>query len=378
MRNIFISFFLIGMLFSCKSNQEKSVVVGSDAIVNTEVDLSEQAIENAGITVGLAQMGRVQEKLKVNGMVDVPPESLVSVSFPLGGYLKHTQMLPGRPVRKGEVIGIMEDQSYVQLQQDYLQSVAKINLLKMDYQRQMELREDDATSKKAFEMARTELEMQQILVKSLSEKLLIIGVSPQTLTVDKISRTVPLRSPISGFVKSVFVNVGKYVNPSDVMFEIVDPDHIHGSLMVFEKDFAKVKKGLHVQVYSQERPEKAYHAEVILVSRDVDNDRGITVHCHFLGEHSGLIPGMYISAEIDTDSQMLPLVPESAVVRFEGKHYVFIENAPGKYTMREVTTGQYADGKIALTANYIDWTQQRLVLTGAYALLGKLKNVEDE
>jgi cobalt-zinc-cadmium efflux system membrane fusion protein len=323
-------------------------------------------------------MGSVQQKLKVNGTVDAPPQSLVSISFPLGGYLKQTEMLPGRPVKQGEIIGIMEDQSYVQLQQDYLQAVSRLTLLKLDYQRQLDLREDDATSKKSFEMARTEWEMQQVLVKGLSEKLLILGINPKSLTVEKISRTVPVRSPITGFVKSVYVNIGKYVNPSDVLFEIVDPDHIHGSLLVFEKDFAKVKQGQHVRVFSQERPDKAYHAEVILVSRDVDENRGITVHCHFLGEHSGLIPGMYISAEIDTDSQMLPLVPESAVVRFEGKHYVFTEKEKGTYTLTEVTVGNRLDGKVSIISSYIDLGKQPLVMTGAYALLGKLKNVEKE
>jgi membrane fusion protein, heavy metal efflux system len=230
----------VGILLSCQSKQGQGENPVGPPHLQHEVVLSEQAILNAGITTGLAEMGRVNQKLRVNGTVDAPPQSLVSISFPLGGYLKQTEMLPGRPVKKGEVIGIMEDQSYVQLQQDYLQAVSRLNLLKLDYQRQLDLREDDATSKKSFEMARTELEMQQVLVKGLSEKLLILGVNPQSLTVDKISRTVPVRSPITGFVKSVFVNIGKYVNPSDVLFEIVDPDHIHGSLVVFEKDFAKV------------------------------------------------------------------------------------------------------------------------------------------
>ena len=64
--------------------------------------------------------------LKLNGIVDVPPQNMVSISVPLGGYLRSTSLLPGMHVRKGDVIAVMEDQQYIQLQQDYLTAKAKI------------------------------------------------------------------------------------------------------------------------------------------------------------------------------------------------------------------------------------------------------------
>jgi cobalt-zinc-cadmium efflux system membrane fusion protein len=371
---IFATLFLQG----CKENSPEETSSVSTGTEETMVTLSMESEKNAGITTGLASYEKLPTLIKVNGLVDVPPQSLVSISFPYGGYLKKTELLPGRPVKKGEVIALMEDQSYVQLQQDYLQAIARVNLLKLDYQRQLELREGDASSKRTFENAKTELEIQQVLVKGLSEKLMILGVSPQHLTIENISRTVPVRSPITGFVKSVFVNVGKYVNPSDVLFEIVDPDHIHGSLTVFEKDQHLVKQGQKLDIFTSAHPDKPYRGEVILVSKDVDSNRGVTVHCHFTSNHSDLIPGMYISATIQTESQLLPLVPESAIVRYNSKHYVFTVQDSGKYRMAEVTLGESHDGKVALTANYLDWSKQQIVLTGAYALLGKLKNVEEE
>jgi hypothetical protein len=46
--------------------------------------------------------------------------------------------------------------------------------------------------------------------------------------------------------------------------------------------------------------------------------------------------------------------------------------------MAEITIGEARDGKVPITANYMDWSKQEIVLTGAYALLGKLMNVEEE
>jgi cobalt-zinc-cadmium efflux system membrane fusion protein len=133
-----------------------------------------------------------------------------------------------------------------------------------------------------------------------------------------------------------------------------------------------------VKVWNAGRPEKIYEAEIILISKNIDSTFGATVHCHFEGEHRDLLPGMYIAATIETDGQLLPVVPESAVVRHEGKHFLFTVQGKGKYTMAEVTVGDAKDGKLPLTANYIDWEKQEIVLRGAYALLGKLMNVEEE
>jgi hypothetical protein len=36
-------------------------------------------------------------------------------------------------------------------------------------------------------------------------------------------------------VSKVNVNIGKYVNPSDVLFELINPDDIHLNLKVYEK-----------------------------------------------------------------------------------------------------------------------------------------------
>lgn len=380
MKAIFYIIIIAFSLQGCKQEADSAEnTTGSAAVIShTKVNLSDESIRNAGITTGLAIFETVSQIIKVNGEVDVPPQSLVSISFPLGGYLKSTELLPGMHVNRGQVIALMEDQSYVQLQQDYLQSLSRLKLLKLDYERQMELREGEASSKKTFETAVAEYEMQQVLVKSLSEKLKILGVEPSALTIEKISRTVPVCSPIDGFVKTVLVNIGKYVNPSDVLFEIVDPRDIHAALTVFEKDYHLLKPGQEVLVRNAGRPDKTYHAEIILISRNIDSTMGATVHCHFEGDHADLLPGMYISATIQPEGVRLPTVPESAVVRHEGKYYVFTKQEKGTFTMAEVTIGDARDGKVPITANYIDWSKQEIVLSGAYALLGKLMNVEEE
>jgi cobalt-zinc-cadmium efflux system membrane fusion protein len=369
---------VLNFLFAGCAAKQEELVAEKPVAAGNSITLTPQAIKNAGIVLGTAEYKLIVQTLAANGLVEVPPRSLVSISFPLGGFLKSTELLPGMPVRKGQVIAYMEDEMYVQLQQDYLQALSTLKLLKLDYDRQRDLSDIEASSKKGFEQARTMLEIQEILVKSLSEKLKIVKVDPSRLSLEKISRTLPIYSPIDGYVKAVYVNIGKYVNPADVLFEIVDPRDIHGAIIVFEKDLNKVKEGQQLKVFSASHPDRTYEGEVILVSRNIDENRGATVHCHFHGDHADLLPGMYISAKLELDQQEWPTVPESAVVRHDGKNYIFLAKGPDSFSMLMVQLGDLNGGMLALTGSEADWKQQSLVLEGAYALLGKMMNVEAE
>jgi cobalt-zinc-cadmium efflux system membrane fusion protein len=82
----------------------------------------------------------------------------------------------------------------------------------------------------------------------------LIGVDPSTLTAETISRSVALRSPIHGWVAKVNVNIGRYVQPTDVLFELVDPKDIHLALTVFEKDLPNVHVGQEVHARPTAHP----------------------------------------------------------------------------------------------------------------------------
>jgi cobalt-zinc-cadmium efflux system membrane fusion protein len=79
-------------------------------------------------------------------------------------------------------------------------------------------------------------------MNSLSQQLRLININPESLKSGSITKSVPVYSSINGFVSKVNVNIGKYVNPSDVLFELINPDDIHLNLKVYEKDLQNLKK----------------------------------------------------------------------------------------------------------------------------------------
>ena len=367
---------LYGLITACSS--EKQPEEKPTTVVENSVTLTAVQIKNAGIETGVVQKQLLNSELKVHGFVDMPPQNIVSISFPLGGYLKNTKLLPGMHVNKGEVIGIMEDQGLIQLQQDYLVAKTKLQYAEKDFERQKMLNENKVNADKIYQQAQTDFVSQKVLVKGYSEKLRLIGINPDKLNENTISRSVPLYSPINGFVSKVNVNIGKYVNASDVLFELINPDDIHAALTVFEKDLGKVKPKQKVMVTFVDDPSTEYECEVILVTKNVDDNRSALVHCHFEKQPKQLLPGMFLNAKIRISNATVTAVPEAAVVRYGNDEFVLEDKGNHTFHLLAVQTGMKEAGMVEIISKDNDLTGKTVIIKNAYAVLSQIKNAGEE
>lgn len=371
MKNI-LYILLIGFFVgACSNKNQPEETVTKAALVDTLVLTNEQ-FKNASISVGPMLEQEMSSLMKVNGKVDVPPQNMVSISVPLGGYLKTSKLLPGMHVNKGEVVAVMEDQQYIQLQQDFLTSKVKQVMLEKEYARQKELNASQATSDKMLQQAESDYKTQKILVSALAQKLQLAGINPNTLTENNISKSVNIYSPIDGYVTRVNVNIGKYISPTEIMFELVNPTDIHLALKIFEKDVPKLFIGQPLIAYTNNNPDKKYDCEVLLIGKDLNAEGYTDVHCHFETYDKVLIPGTYMNAQIKVRNRKAITMPADAVVRYEGKHFVFKEVAKQQYVLTEVNIGDTENGVTEILLTEKD--PANFVTKGAYTLLMMLKN----
>lgn len=374
MKSYFILILAFVLASSCGSKKQEAAEPETETAVATSVSLDPEQLKNAGITLGKPELRPISASLKLNGSIDVPPQNMVSVSFPLGGYLKSSKLLPGMHVRKGETIAVMEDAQFIQIQQDYLLTKSKLGLAESEFQRQQGLNADKASSDKVFQQAKNEFETQKIMLRALDEKLRLIGLNPNELSESNLSRTVGVRSPINGYVSKVNVNIGKYTAPTDVLFELVNPEDIHLALTVFEKDVSKMAVGQKVLAYTSDNPSKKYPAEILLISKSLDENRSAEIHCHFEKYDAGnLVPGMFMNAEVDVKTEKALVVPEGAVVRWQNQNYVFVDAGNGSFNMVPVALGIAQNGQQQIIPE-ADLGDKNVVLQNAYTLLMKLKN----
>lgn len=377
MKHIIIGIFLTAILFACGKQDNTSSANTVETVNENAVKLTDAQIQSAGVQVGKLEKKDISTILKVNGTVDVPPQSLVSVSMPLGGYLKSTHLLPGMYVKKGEVIATMEDQQYIQLQEAYLVTKSNLEYAASEYNRQKELYETKSSSEKVFQQARMEYDNQKIALRALAEKMELIHLNPEKLTENNISNTVQIYAPISGFVSAVKMNIGRYVTGTDVLFELINPLDIHLNLRVFEKDIEKLSIGQSVMAYTLHQPDKKYPCEIMLISQALSDDRTAEVHCHFEKYDKILLPGMYLNAEIAVKNHNAFVVPEDAVVIFEGKSFLFVAVSKNEYKMTLVETGVMEAGAIEIK-NPEALSDADIVTAGAYTILMEMKNRSEE
>lgn len=374
MKSIIYLSVIIILLSAC--GEKKPATDNTAKAENTNiVTLTDAQLKNASILTGKIEQREISSVLKLNGKIDVPPQNMVSISVPLGGYLKSTKLLPGMHVNKGEAIAMIEDQQYIQLQQDYLTAKARIGYLENEYNRQKDLNQSKASSDKVFQQAEAEYRSQQVLISSLAEKLQLIGINIRTISASKISRSVNIYSPITGFVSKVNVNIGKYVSPTEVLFELVNPTDIHLALKVYEKDLDKLYVGQKLVAYTNNQPAKKHEAEILLIGRDLSADRNADVHCHFETYDKTLVPGTYMNAEVQVKNTKAYAIANEAIVQFEGKQYIYKVIGNRQFEMTEVNIGESENGFTeillptkAMTANTV------FVTKGAYSLLMMMKN----
>lgn len=372
--------FLVLVLTACgsdKTTESPQQPKQATSPTESEVSFTKEQLANTAIKMETPRFETISSVLHLQGSIDVPPQGVISVTFPLGGYLKSTTMHPGTPVRKGQVLAELEDMQYIQLQQDYLTVKEKLQLAETEFARQKELNNNKASSDKNLQLAKTEMETQRIAASALAQKLELIGINPLLLKAGNISSSVAIRSPITGYVSKMTINVGKYTSPTDQLFELVDPRDFHLALSVFEKDLNSLAIGQEVVAYTNNEPDKKLKARIKLINKNLNADRMAEVHCHFEKHTSSLAPGMFVNGDVSITNQKTLTVPEEAIVRWENKFYVFKEVSTGKFEMIEVQTGLNNQERQAIQSPEID-SSTRIVVKNAHAVLMKIKNKEEE
>lgn len=367
------------------------------------VEFTENQVKTAGIEQGTVESKQISGTIKVNGVLDVPPQQLISISAPLGGFLKSTKLLQGSRVKKGETIATIENLEFIQLQQDYLEAKSQAELTLADYERQQKLASENVNSGKSLQQSKTAYTTWQAKYNGFTEKLKVLNINTESVDKGQITSTINLYAPIAGYVTQVNVNIGKFVSPTDILFEIVDTEHLHAELIVFEKDVLKLKLGQKVR-FTLANESKERTATVYLIGREINKDRTIQIHCHIDKEDTQLLPGMYLKAVVETGGAQVPALPDEAVIDFQGKKYIFMvtkinheddvkkaekgskdeqvqkhdSDANTHFTMIEIQIGNSELGYTEVIFPEDFNPQTRVVTKGAYALLSKMKNSEEE
>lgn len=335
------------------------------------------------------QTGPVSKKnlanlVQVNGQLEVPPQNEATVTAIIGANISSIEVIEGDDVRKGQVLAYLSHPHITELQRNYMEAYNREEYLEQEYTRQKKLYEEEVGSGKTFQQATADYRSALATMKSYESQLRQLGIDPEKIRAGNFYDRIPVVSPIDGSVTKVEIKTGQYVQPEKTLFEIVNIDHIHADLMVFEKDAYKVNEGQSVRFRVETLPGKELYAEIYSVGKKFEQDpKAVHVHAEIENKTGKLIPGMYLHGEILTDSISSLALPESAITREGDDYLTFIainegggESEEWRFVPIRLTIGTSNNSWVAV--NFLDNVPEnaQFALNNAYYLLAEMKKGE--
>lgn len=373
MKHIFQISAALLLMVSC-GNKNSEASSAEEQGEETGIVVTQDQFDTNNLMIGTLEKRTFPKIIETSGMIDVPPENRASITAFMGGFVKQTSLLVGNRVKEGQLLVVLENQEFVQMQQDYLEIFNQLDFLKAEFERNQTLFEEKIASQKNFLQAKSNYDTAKARYQGLKEQLQMLNISPSAVEQGKISSQAAIYAPITGSITKMNVAKGSYVSPATEILEIVNNDHIHLELTVFEKDILKVKKGQKILFKIPEASETSFNAEVYLVGTSIDSDkRTIKVHGHLEHEEdTNFLPGMFVDAMIMTDTVQTWALPEEAVIESEGNHYVLklIKKEDG-YTFERipVAQGNSYDGYSEIISEQLTESDEFLI-KGVFDLIG--------
>lgn len=365
------------VLAACNNSKTEEATLETTSEENNSgiIHLSKAQFENAKMEVGQLTEKPFAETVQTSGMIDVPPQSRAVISAFSGGYIKNTPLLVGNKVSKGQRLVTLENPEFITMQQNYLETAEQLSYLKSEYERQKIMFDEKITSQKSYLKAESEYRSNLARYNSLKKNLEMLNINPVSVQAGNIVSQVNIYSPIDGNVTQVYVNTGTYVSPADKIMEIMNTDHIHLELKVFEKDLLQLKKEQEILFTVPEASKEVFKGEVHLVGTSIDpNTRIALVHGHIdEKDEQNFTTGMFVEAQIVTGTSNQWALPENAVVEMEGKNYVLLienENTEEFEILPvEVKIGANYNGFTAIEKSEVFKPDSTFLTKGAFVLL---------
>lgn len=344
----YIFILLVTFLFACSDEQQGEEII--DETSTTEISLTNEQIELAGIETGKLEQKEISANISCKGQIKATPQNRAKISVPIAGYVNRVYVQNGQIVQKGSAIVSLEHPSYIEMQKNYLQAKSKFEYIEKEYDRQKKLYEQNANTSKVFEKTQSEYEELKSEVQAGKLQLQLLNINTEKLTSDNIQKSITVYSPISGSVNDVNISLGQYINPEEMILEVIGNNEFLIELQVFEKDIQNIVAGQEV-VFSCSNPKSSnvlHTAKIKYIGNLVDEaTKTFMVQAEPQNCTTEMRHGMYVNADINLKSMNAYVLPEYAVIQEGQQFYVFIENN-NNFVKTNIEIGQKDNGLVEI------------------------------
>ncbi len=338
------------LLTACGPAADQNHETAESDLPANQVQLSEAQLEQFELQLDSAQLRNIGGSIEVNGIIDVPPQNRSLLHPPVAAYVQDLRVKVGQVVRKGQVLAVLEHPEILEIQRRYLDAKAQLSFLERDFARQEELARDQATAAKQLDKSRADLSSAQALTAALKAQVQRLGIAPAQLQASNLQSSLQLLAPYEGYITSVEAQLGQFVGADKPLIGLLNKEHLHVELELYERDLGAVKNGQKLQFQLTNVPGKLYTGDVFLIAQTLDPDkRTINVHGHIDQEDDPLLrPGLFVTAQLLLGGEAVLSLPESALIRSGAGFVAFRYLAPGLFERVPMATAGSQKGYVAL------------------------------
>ncbi|MEO1021512.1 MAG: efflux RND transporter periplasmic adaptor subunit [Bacteroidota bacterium] len=290
-----------------------------------EVHLSQQQVEALGLRVDTLARRVMEGFIEAKGELTVTPQNEAMISNLIGANIHSVEVIEEEEVKKGQVLAYLYHPDLIQLQVDFAEANQQLEFLQKEFNRQSTLAKESVGAGKEVQRVEADLNTQRVRVAGFKSKLRQLNMDPEQVLSGNLYERSPVLAPIPGIIQTVNIRQGLYVPPGDVLFEVLNDDHVHIHLQVFESDIVNIRNGQEVLFSVHGQPNIEFEAHIISVGNQLEQaSKTIGIHAEpYHDEEEGLVSGMYVKAKILTNPKTAFALPKEAVVMENERHYIF-------------------------------------------------------
>ncbi len=302
------------------------------------IEISPERQKVLGISVDTVKYGDFSEIIHTSGRIVSATGDEMTVVAKSEGIVSLGDLSEGSAVGKGTRIATISSKS-LGTGDKLAKARISYETAKKEYDRDLQLSKDNIVSESHLDRSRLEYEHAK--------------AEYEALTTGGNGNGVVVTSPLSGFIKSLGVRSGDYVETGTPIATVSQNRRLRLIADVSEKYYGKIA-GIKDANFKTTYGESTYSlkdlgGKLVSYGKASDGDFYIPVTFEF-DNRGGIVPGSYVEVFLKaSESRNGIFIPLPAVVEDQGVHYVFVldDDDDDAFIRREVNLGQ-SDGSDVL------------------------------
>ena len=334
---------------------------------DTDIRLKPEQLRALGIEVrALSAGGGLASALPAQ--VVVPNEQLRVVAAPLAGMVSQLLVAPGESVKKGQPLARLASPALLQAEREYLQAAQQAQLANQTATRDAALLEEGIIATARAQASRSAQQQAAAALVERREVLRLAGVPDAALASlgkrGQLPSEMIVSAPIDGNVLEQSAAPGQRVEAAAPLFRIGKLDPLWLEIQAPAALAPVLREGVAVSVGGT-----AAAGKIINVGRAINaSSQTLLLRARIDSNAGQLVPGQMVEAALQLPNDGSFTVPQAAVVRHEGKAWVFVTEGDGTaFRPLEVTPAGQAGERVLVKSPALK-AETRIAVRGTSAL----------